>query len=241
MHPDLAQAVDHAADIAASGRWRALNDRISRCSQTPYIGENWHFLLFNGLCYRIFSDYLHLKSVYETEQRDDSPALAWLARNLLELYVWCTYYASGEENAQRIHEDAGRDGLELLETFSKWGQAENQSTEWRDAWQEMFVGAKAKLAANAAQSGVANLGGRYLSTTDAAKACGIWDKIAVSFKLLSKYTHPTALLIRALPDEATPLLRDIFYTQGCLFFFGGFTCLERYIAGRDNAWMPVAN
>jgi hypothetical protein len=65
MHPDLAQAVDHAANIAASGRWRAVNDRIAHCSQTPQIGENWHFILFNGLCYRVFADYLHLKPIYE--------------------------------------------------------------------------------------------------------------------------------------------------------------------------------
>jgi hypothetical protein len=88
----------------------------------------------------------------------------------------------------------------------------------------MFAGAGENLAAAAARSGVTSVDGRYTSVSDAAKACGIWDEIAASFKLLSKYTHPTALLIKALPDETTLLLRDIFFSQGCLFFFGAFIC-----------------
>ena len=58
----------------------------------------------------------------------------------------------------------------------------------------------------------------------------------LSFKMLSKFAHPTAMLIVAPPDDAkTAWQKDVFFSWGCLFFTGAFTALEnQLIQSRRN-------
>jgi hypothetical protein len=51
----------------------------------------------------------------ETFGKDRLPASAWIARNLLELWVWVKYCSVSRENAWRFHEDALRDVKGLTE------------------------------------------------------------------------------------------------------------------------------
>ncbi len=49
----------------------------------------------------------------------------------------------------------------------------------------------------------------------------------VSFKMLSKFAHPTAMQILSTPDVAKNILqRDYFFSHGCIFFTGAFGALE---------------
>jgi hypothetical protein len=61
----------------------------------------------------------------------------------------------------------------------------------------------------------------------AAMECGIGEQFSVSYRMLSKFAHPTAMQIVAAPDDAREALqREVFYGEGCLFFCGAFNALE---------------
>lgn len=222
MDPEFSRLIDEAAKVATSGRWNAVNERIKQLSANPSKDNDWWVQLFGSLTFQVFSEYLSLKRSYE-DKRSDASLLAWQARNLLELSVWCLYCSKSRANARRLYEDAGRDTLGLFSAFTKWGTATAQAPEWLD----LFAGAKKDLAQRAAAEGIASLDESYKPVNEASRDAGIGDHFALSYRMLSKFAHPTALRILAPPDEAKAALqRDCFFSQGCLFFTGAFAALE---------------
>jgi hypothetical protein len=64
----------------------------------------------------------------------------------------------------------------------------------------------------------------------AADECGIGENFRLSYRMLSKFSHPTALQILAPSDEARAALqKDLFFSHGCLFFHGAFEAIEKAI------------
>jgi hypothetical protein len=222
MNPEFSRLVDEAANVAASGRWAAVNERIEQLSANPGVNNGWWVQLIGSLCFQVFSEYLSLKRAHE-ERRGEAALLAWRARNLLELSVWSLYCSKSRENARRLYEDAGRDVLGLFSAFTKWGTATAKDPDWLD----LFTGAKQDLSKRAASDGIASLDGNYKEVSEAAKESGIGDHFSLSYRMLSKFAHPTAMRILAPPDEAkTAVQEDLFFSQGCLFFTGAFVALE---------------
>ena len=156
LDTELSRLVDEAANISGSGRWAAVNKRIEYLTANPGVDNDWWVQLFGSLCFQVFSEYLSLKRAHE-EKRAEASLLAWRARNLLELSVWCLYCSKSRENARRFYEDAGRDVLGLFSAFTKWGTATAQDPDWLD----LFTGAKQKLSQRAASDGIGSLDGAY--------------------------------------------------------------------------------
>jgi hypothetical protein len=90
MDPEFSGLVDEAANIRASGRWAAVNEKIEHLAANPDTDNAWLVQLFGSLCFQVFSEYLCLIRSHE-EKRDDASVVAWRARNLLELSVWCLF------------------------------------------------------------------------------------------------------------------------------------------------------
>ena len=224
MDAEFARLVEEAKNIASSGRWAAVNERIERLCANPGVDNDWWVQLFASLCSHVFSEYLSLKRAYEDKQNDDPALLAWRARNLLELSVWSTYCAKTGDNARRVYEDAGRDVRELYDTFIKRGAATAQAADWLDP----LVTAKQALSERARLvDGIESLEGRYKQVGAAAEECGIGEQFRLSYKMLSKCAHPSAMQILFPPDEARAALqKDCFFSQGCLFFTGAFVAVE---------------
>lgn len=222
MDAENARSVEEAANICASGRWTVVNERVEVLAANPGINNGWWVQLFGSLCFQIFSEYLSLKHAYEGKQ-DKTSLLAWRARNLLELSVWCLYCSKSRENARRLYEDAARDVHGLFSAFTKWGTATAQDPEWLD----LITGAKQDLTQRAVSEGIASLDGPFKAVHDAAVEVGIAEHFRLSYRMLSKFAHPTALRILAAPDEAKEAVQnDIFFSQGCLFFTGAFQAVE---------------
>jgi hypothetical protein len=222
VSPELAKFVTDAADIKTSGRWNDMNAKIERLAAKPGAGNEWHVQLFGSICYQVLSEYHRLERAYNAESENAS-LLAWRARNLLELSVWATYFVTSKEHARRLYEDAGRDVLDLVGAFEKWGKVTAQSSDWLAP----LAAGKQDLSQRATADGIDTLEGSYKRVSDAAKDCGLSDHFAVSFKVLSKFAHPTAMQILGAPDEGRHALqRDCFFSQGCLFFTGAFVALE---------------
>jgi hypothetical protein len=127
VNPEFAKFVDDAANVKTSGRWDAMNTKIKRLAAKPGAGNEWYVQLFGALCSQVFSEYHQLKNAYGAG-RENASLHAWRARNLLELSVWSSYFTKDREHARRLYEDAGRDVLDLLSAFEKWGKATAQST-----------------------------------------------------------------------------------------------------------------
>lgn len=179
--------------------------------------------LFASLCGSTFSEFVALRKAYENRESDDGALLAWRARNLLELSVWCHYCAESRANARRVYEDAGRDVVGICDAFVKWGtasQSPNDLQPIENVKRQLFERARRV-------GGIDSLEGAYKRTADAAKECGIANHYELCFKMLSKFAHPTAMRLLAEPDEKKESVqRDFFFGNGCAFFVSAFDALE---------------
>ena len=113
----------------------------------------------------------------------------------------------------------------VFDAFIKWGTATAQAADWVDP----LSTAKQDLAERAlANEGIESLDGKFKEVRDAAIECGLGEHFSLSYKVLSKFAHPTAMRILAPPNDKTEAVqREVFYSQGCLFFTGAFHALER--------------
>jgi hypothetical protein len=223
MDSELARFVEHAASIAASGRWDAVNDTVKQWAARPKRhDEMWYGELFADLCFRVFHEYSALKEAYvAVPPNEDLALLSWRARNLLELSVWATFCAADRNNARQFFVDLGRDANNLLKAFQTWGEATNQSPDWF----QLGLDARDGVANAALARGVASIDGQFTRVADAAGTVGIGHDFTLMNKLLSKFAHPTAMLILG-NSETRKMQKDSVYANGCLFFVGAFTALE---------------
>ncbi len=223
MDSESAVFVEQAAGIATSGRWDTVNEAVKQWAARPKgKGEMWYGEIFANLCFRVFYEYSALKEAYTAPPpKDDLALLSWRARNLLELSVWATFCAKDRDNARQFFEDLGRDASNLLKGFQTWGEATNQSPDW------FRKGADARegLANAALVRGIASIDGQFTKVADAAGEIGIAHHFSLMNKLLSKFAHPTAMLILG-NSEVRNMLKDSVFANGCLFFVGAFVALE---------------
>ncbi|MBM3950203.1 MAG: hypothetical protein FJ311_01960 [Rhodospirillales bacterium] len=222
MDSELTTHIAAAEKIKSSGRWGAINQKIRQLAANHNGHEAWQIQVLGALSFKNFSEYLALKKAYE-DSGSESSLLAWRARNLLEISVWSIYCAQSKENTRAFYEDAGRDVVGIYDAFTKWGKITSQGNDWLNS----IANAKQDISTRAASEGIESLEGSYKQVRDAASACGFGGHFNVDYKLLSKFAHPTAMLIMGAPDpEKEKLQKDMFYNDGCMFFVGAFTALE---------------
>ena len=232
MDPVFERHTSDAASIATSGRWDHLNSRILILAANPGPHESWWVQVFGSLASQVFSEYLMLKNVFGDEHLGRPRLLAWHARSLLELSVWCIHCAKSRDNARRLYEDAGRDVRDILSVFEKWGAATRQPDEWfepgRNSKQDLLQRAKA--------DGIESLDGPYKEARDAAVDCGIGDHFRVSYRMLSKFAHPTAMQILAPFDRTKNELQvNHFFGLGCMYFTVAVGFLEEVLFAGASA------
>jgi hypothetical protein len=221
MDEGLTQWVAQAKAVRETGRWKALNARILqvRADRSPENG--WWGHVIASLVTQNFAEFCSME--YEYGNRPDSALLAWRSRNLLEISVW-GIYAESRANARRIYEDAGRDINGILDAFIKWNVAAGRA-EGRDP----LYAAKDAVAENARLvGGIDSIEGKYKPVSEAADELGFGDYFRANYKLLSKYAHPTAMLLLGNVDEQKKRAQqDFFFSQGCLHFSTTVLSLER--------------
>lgn len=128
-------------------------------------------------------------------------AVAWLARNLLELAIWSEYCAQSEENAKEFQLDAARDAYDALDVPD--GLISKQS----------FAPVRQELIDKAKTDGF-DIEDSYTRVATAAKKLNRGGFFKHMNKTFSKFAHPTALAIVYNPNDEEPLLRQKFYAIG---------------------------
>jgi hypothetical protein len=151
----------------------------------------------------------------ETFGKDRLPAAAWVARNLLELWVWVRYCSVSRETAWRFHEDALRDVKGLTELHDKIFDAMGMDKEIAAiASQRIRDVASEKL-------GLEDIDSHFLAVANAAKTegVGLGDRFGALYRSLSKFAHPTAGLVHGIAHQAEACrhLQATFTTQGVYY------------------------
>jgi hypothetical protein len=164
------------------------------------------------------------EQLLETMAKDRLPAVAWIARNLLELLVWVKYCGVSRENAWRFHEDALRDAKGLMDAHAKSCAAVGIIDEISAiAAQHLQQVASEKL-------GLEGIDSNFLSVDQASKAPGVdlGDRFGSSNRSLSKFAHPTAGLVHGITHQAEACreLQAAFTTQAVHFAAQGTLALE---------------
>jgi hypothetical protein len=159
----------------------------------------------------------------ETFGKDRLPAV-WIARNLLELWVWVKYCGVSRDAAWRFHEDALRDvkGMVLMH---------RQACEARGLETPFFSSSIQKIDHIAAEKlGVANLDADFLGVGAAAKTPGVdlGPQFNSSNRTLSKFAHPTAGLIHGIMHQEK-ICREL---QACYTTFGVFYAAQSTLAAQ---------
>jgi galactitol-specific phosphotransferase system IIB component len=152
-------------------------------------------------------------AVLVAEQTEGLPAVAWNARNLLELWIWIKYCEASRENARRFHEDALRDALGLTVSLSKMFDMRGLVNDFEDQAREALKAVALK------DQGVDSVDTNYERVAEAARKIGEYDWYTACNALLSKFAHPTAVLVVGImhQDETVDHLQITFATQGVYF------------------------
>jgi hypothetical protein len=141
-------------------------------------------------------------------------AVAWVSRNLVELTIWAEYCMESPTNAQRFHDDAARDTIEMLKVPNGLF---NEDPEFS------FQEERKRLLAMAHEKGIDGLDDTPAATRKAAETIGKDVDFRWANKFLSKFAHPTALWV-ITPYEELETFRQTLYDAG---FINGNGALKR--------------
>jgi hypothetical protein len=133
----------------------------------------------------------------ETMDNPRLPTVAWIARNLLELWVWVRYCGVSLENAWRFHEDALRDVRGLVEAHAKICKARGIVDE------TSAISAQRLQQVASERLGLKEIDSKFLAVVEASKAPGVdlGDQFTPLHRWLSKFAHPTAGLVHGITHQ----------------------------------------
>jgi len=168
----------------------------------------------------------------ETLEKHRLPAAAWIARNLLELWVWVKYCGVSRTNAWRFHEDALRDLKGLTEAHAKSCKAVNIVEE------TSAISAQRIQQVASEHLGLKEIDSKFLTVVEASRAPDVHlgDQFTPLHRGLSKFAHPTAGLVHGITHqpEACRQLQAVCTTQAVYFAGQSTLSLEAQIGYRQS-------
>ncbi|MDQ2945986.1 MAG: hypothetical protein M3Y27_08605 [Acidobacteriota bacterium] len=180
--------------VAAGNTMPMLSERLIHFSNKDNGG--WYSETFKHLLSELIMAYgmfgVALKTSDVTSRLAKIPLISWRARNLLELCVWTVYCAYSEKNTRTFYDDKGRDVSDLFKALTVL------TTKFADpdAYVTVLAEAKKRLHERAAELGMSDVDKNFTPVHKAALMLG-WNDFGGINKLLSKFTHPTAMIVLA--------------------------------------------
>src|ERR1039457_5478290 len=167
---------------------------ISGLAKTK-IWEPWHLSLWQHLIPEFVVSY---KALIASCQQKDLSASAWMTRSLLELTVWVVYCVGSRDNAKRFYDDKARDAFDLLDHLKLFAAlADKPDTTLSD----LIDTTREALVDRLPAEGYEDIDETYQKVHHAAKQLGLGPFFKNTNKLLSKFAHPTAMMVFSFPDE----------------------------------------
>lgn len=214
-----------AETLIDSPRWERLETKIIEGSPETFSSSQQR-TVFYTLFFALRTEYDALNHDYKENKYTSRSLLAWRARNLLELNMWARFCCEDDVNAKIFFEEAGKDQLELQEKLEQWGKETNQSPEWFDEREKN----KQDIHDQAKKHGITKLNSKFYSLLNISKTIGHDKAYKIHNKILSKFAHPTAMLLFSIESEdKLPRTAYYLFSQGCLFFYDGIARIEKFI------------
>jgi len=174
--------------------------------------EPWQLDLWQHLIYEFFLSYNALAAWC---QEGNIAGSAWMTRNILELVVWVAFCARSRDDAKRFYDDKARDTFEFLDAI----EGLTKLLDERDTnVSSLLDETRKRIAVRAEAEGYENIDETYQRVKEAAQQVGLGPFFLSMNKLLSKFAHPTAMMVFSFPDEPSR-------TQFCVFFIAAATVL----------------
>lgn len=163
-----------------------------------------------------------LQKAYEQER---VMTVAWLARNLLEIFIWVRYCSLSESHAKRFHDDAMRD-------FYGYCQALKGLNVRGDGELKQSIDNLLRGYSNFAKSqGIAEVADDFTRVRKAAEELGETKLFLSMNKVFSKLAHPTALAMDAAWTEVgRKRYRDLFVVDATEMAIRSLEVLEDFNA-----------
>lgn len=163
--------------------------------EKPDILESWHVDLWQHLVSEFFLSHQALVVAYAAK---DVSSCAWRTRNLLELTVWVAYCIQSSENAKRFYDDKARDVFEMLDSVK--GLAALGDTPDLNL-STLIDETRTRVEEKAKALGYEDIDEAYQRVNNAAQEVGFGPFFGGINKMLSKFAHPTAMMVFSLLDE----------------------------------------
>jgi hypothetical protein len=201
---------------------------LSREAEKAIVDWRAHQLIqFIGLMEFFAED---LQDAYEKKR---VMTVSWIARSLLEIFVWVQYCNVSEANAKRFFEDVARDfhgcckALEKLNVDYQPGIDQSRDLVKR-FWE------------SATSEGIKDVADGYKDVREAAAEIGVGSFYAGLNKIYSKLAHPTALALdAAFRKVGRENYRDLFVVDAMQFSIRTLSNIEDFVRdgyGRTPSW-----
>lgn len=185
--------------------------------------------------------------------------VAWLTRNLLELSVWIQYCNLSDENAMTFRKDAARDMYGLWQALEQMAvlqakhlrdflarlatdvfepaEARRHIVELKTVVEQTLasiqqsesIWAEQQFAALANAIGEGELSDSFTQVAAAARKIGRWELFQKQNKMLSKFAHPTALLLLSSSHQNDDGL-DIILSDAIMIAIEGISSIVQLTA-----------
>lgn len=153
----------------------------------------WHEMLLVKLIHATSVNAAALRRAYDDPELY---SIAFRARNLLELTIWTQFCGKSESNAKRFFYDAFRDAIGMGEA-SRRGLPETLKAKFKGTLDK----SDAEMARSLDSVGMKPGDRRYTKVADAADAIGRKGEFLATNTLLSKFAHPTAMMVVSMPNN----------------------------------------
>ena len=221
--------------VVNSDRWSLLEEKIVSFEEDELLTPRQRKVLFTLFC-ALRTEYDAIIHDYYNNKYTSRSLLAWRARNLLEINTWCRFCCEDVKNADLLFKWAAEDQLELEAKMEKWAEATNHLA----TMSERIERVRQDVANQAEKHGVSDLAANYKSPLAAAETIGFEQDFKIHNKILSKFAHPTPMLLFSEElDDGMPKRAFYFFSQGCLFFYDAFFRLERLFVNIEMGELEI--
>jgi hypothetical protein len=202
--------------------------QLSAANTAEAILESWHEDMLHNLVAEVALSLARMAKLPSSLGEHDLPMLAYFARSQLELNIWIHYCCKSRDNARRFQQDAYRDGLGLQKAFKRLADLAPDPSrlgELRAALNHFG----ATLQQGAASAGMSSLDDDYNRVAQAADELGWKEAFAGCNTFLSKFAHPTAMVVLMYSPESFGKLFGLFLAMDAVLILDSCQTIKNYV------------